>query len=161
MALPADPVRHPSAPGLRPTGVTILGVLAIVAGALAVVGAFILLAVGAIAGAAGIAAESVGLGIVAAFGALAAVALFLYALFAFLVAYGLFSRRKWAWYAALVLAAFQILQGLGSLLALEIISAAIGLGIGGFIGWYLLSPPVQAWFGVSHNTPWTYEQARV
>lgn len=159
MALPIEPNPNTApAPATRPTGVTILGVLAVVAGGLAVIAGFALMAVGAFAGAAGAATDTPALGLFGVLGALAGVALLLYAVFAFVVAYGLLTRRRWAWYAALVLAALQVLQGLGSLLGLEIMSAALGLAIGGFIAWYLLSPPVQAWFGVSHSTPWKYDR---
>lgn len=161
MSLPVEPAPNAIAPTQRPTGVTVLGALAIAAGALAAAGGFILLALGTLAGAAGVAgadADMAWLGVLAVFGALAGVALLLYAAFAFLVAYGLFSRKRWAWYAALILAALQILQGLGSLVGLELVSALLGLGIGGFVAWYLLSPPVQAWFGVSHGTPWNYDR---
>lgn len=158
MALPVEPAPNAIAPAHRPTGVTVLAVLSVIAGVLSVFAGLALMALGAFFGAAGAAGDSAGLGIVAALGALAGVALLLYAVFAFLVAYGLFSRKRWAWYAALVLAALQILQGVASLVGLEIVSAVLGLAIGGFIAWYLLSPPVQAWFGVSHNTPWKYSQ---
>lgn len=145
-------------PVQRPTGVTVLGVLAIIAGVLAVFGALALFAAGAILGAAGAGSDSAGLGLLGALGAAGGVLLLLYAVFAFAVAYGLFNRKRWAWYATLILAGLQVLGGLMSLISLDIVSALLAFAIGGFIVWYLLSPPVQTWFAVSHKAPWAYKQ---
>lgn len=154
---PASPVASSvpvGAPTTRPTGVTVLAVLAFIGGALAVFAGLALMAAGAFLGAVG---AGDGGGWLMALGAAAGVFLLVYAAFAFAVGYGLLKRMRWAWYAALVLAALQVLGGLGSLVGLDIVGAVLNLGIGGFVAWYLLSPPIQAWFGVSHNTPWKYK----
>lgn len=148
-------------PAKRPTGVTILGVLAIIGGVFAVFAGLALMAMGAFMGAMGAGADSGMMGMFGVLGAAAGVFLLIYAAFAFAVAWGLFNQKRWAWYASLVLAGLQVLSGIISLISMDIFSALIGLAIGGFIVWYLLSPPVQAWFGVSHNAPWKYKQATV
>lgn len=141
----------------RPTGVTILAVLAIVAGVFAVFAGLAMMALGAFAGAAGLATDGGLMGVLGALGAIAGVLLLAYAGFCFAVSYGLFKRMRWAWYASLVLVVLQLLQGLMSLLGGEIVSALIGIAIGGFVAWYLLSPAVQSWFGVAHKVPWQYK----
>lgn len=142
---------------VRPTGVTVLAVLSLVAGALAVLAGIGLIFAGALFAGLG---DPSGLGLLGAFGAAAGVALLLYAAFVFAVGYGLLKRQRWAWYATLVLAALQVLGALVSLLSGDIMSALVSLAIAGVVGWYLLSPPVQGWFGVSHKVPWTYRPAR-
>jgi uncharacterized membrane protein (DUF2068 family) len=74
-----------------------------------------------------------------------------------IAAFGLFTRKRWGWYMAIVAAALGLLQAVFSLLSGEIVSAIFGLAISGFMGWYLLAPHVQAWFGVAHNVPWQYK----
>jgi len=142
----------------RPKGVTILAVLAIIAGILAILAGLALMAIGTFVGAVG-ASDNTGLGIAGAFGAVAGVLMILYAVFAFAVAYGLFNQKRWAWYATIVMAGLQALGALASLLGGEIVSGLIGLAIAGLVGWYVLRPDVQAWFGVSYKVPWTYRPA--
>jgi hypothetical protein len=143
-----------AAPTQRPTGITVLAVLAFIGGAFAVFGGLALMAAGAFLGAMG---AGEGGGLIAALGAVAGVFFLIYAALLFAVGFGLLKRKRWAWYVALVAAGLQILLGLGSLLAFDIIGALLNLGIGGFVAWYLLSPPIQAWFGVAHKTPWKYK----
>ena len=162
-AAPAAPPYTPppmtSAPQTRPTGVTVLAVLAIIAGVFAVFAGFALMAIGAMAGAIGMGADSGMMGMLGAFGAAAGVLVLLYGAFCFAVSYGLFKRMRWAWFATMVIAAFDVLSGIFSLISFEIVSAIFSLAIGGLIAWYLLSPPVQRWFGVNYNTPWKYSGA--
>lgn len=147
----------PPVPAQRPTGVTVLAVLAFIGAAFAILAGFVLLAAGAFLGAMGAGTGADGLGFIAALGAAAALFVFLYAGVAIAVGIGLLKRKRWAWYVALVLGALQVLGGFGSLVAMDIFSALLNLAIGGLVIWYLLSPPVQAWFAVSHNTPWKYK----
>lgn len=151
----------PVRPTRRPTGVTVLGVLAIISaffsamfGILAFVLGSVLGAIigGSFAGDGGAAAGGV-------IGALFGVFFLALGLVALIAGIGLLTGKRWGWYAAFVWAALSVLQGLASLLGLEVVSAAFGIGIGAFVAWYLLSPPVQAWFGVSHTTPWKYNAA--
>lgn len=156
-AAPPAAVPVPGAPAVRPTGVTVLAVLAFIGGALAVFAGFALMTAGAFLGAMGAGGEWSGL--FAIFGAAAGVFLLVYAAFLVAVGVGLLKRMRWAWYASMVIAALQMLGGLGSLVGLDLVGAVVNLGIGAFVGWYLLSPPVQAWFGVAFNTPWRYKPA--
>ena len=143
---------------VRPTGVTVLAVLAIIAGAFAVFAGLAFMAFGAFAGAAGISANSGTFGALGALGALAGIAFLVYAAFAFAVAYGMFKKMRWAWYAGLVLAGLGALGAIMSLVSAEFFSGLLSLAISAVIVWYLLSPPVQTWFGVSYKAPWTYRQ---
>lgn len=124
----------------RPTGVTILAVLAGLVAVLALIGAATALlggaAVGAEAGVAG--------GLVMALG----VFLLIYALFAAAVAWGLFRGARWAWYAALVLAGLGIVNGLLSLMGGDFLGAILAFVLNGAVIWYLLKPDVKAFFGV-------------
>lgn len=152
-APPAATAMPPTMPQARPTGVTVLAVLAAIGAVFAFFGAIAAFGLGAIMGAA---ADS---GVLAALGIGLAIFLLVLAAVDAAAAYGLWTRKRWGWYMAMVGAALGILQGLASLVSLEIVSAILGLGVSGFIAWYLLSPPIQRWFGVAHKTPWTYKGA--
>lgn len=165
MATPpaTPPASSPSAPfdlrprpATRPAGVTVLAVLAIVAGAFAAFAGFGFMAAGAFMGAIGLRGESAGVSALGALGAMLGVFLLLYAAFAFAVAYGLFKRQRWAWYASLILAVLQIGQAIVSIGTGQFFGTILSLAIAGFVGWYLLSPGVQDWFGVSYKTPWQH-----
>lgn len=141
------------APATRPGGVLALGILAILAslfwGFLAVAAYVASWVVGGVVGG----AEGATAG--AAIGGLFAILFVALGLVALVSGIGLLMRKRWGWYLALVWAALQVLQGLASLVGLEVFSALTGLAIGGLVAWYLLSPRVQAWFGVQHRTPWS------
>lgn len=142
----------------RPTGVTVLAILAILAGSIAILLGLALIAAGTFASVLGVNADTRVLDVIGAVGAGAGVLVILYGIFDLAVAYGLFTRRRWAWYAAIVIVILQALQALGSLVAGDFVSAIVGFAIVGLVVWYLLSPPVQSWFGVSYKAPWTYRQ---
>lgn len=143
----------------RPTGVTVLAVLAIIGGALAILGGLALMAVGTLAGTIGVGANDAGLGTVGAFGAITGAVIIVFGVFELICSYGLFTRRRWAWYATIVIAAGQAVSAIYSFVSGSIFSGIIGLALAGLVVWYLLNPVVQAWFGVSYNAPWAYKQA--
>lgn len=163
MSAPAAPVTPPpspppaayaapTAPATRPTGVTILAVLAAIGAFFALIGGFGLMALGGlgVAADAGILAAAAGL-----FGALLLVLALVYAA----AAYGLWTRKRWGWYMAAIAAGLGILFDLVELASGEIFGALVGLAINGFLIWYLMSPTIQNWFGVRHNTPWKYKDS--
>lgn len=137
-------------PTSRPTGVTVLAVLTAIGAVFALIGALGAMAVGG-------AAAAVGGGIWALFGAIFGVIMLAYAAFAAATAWGLWTRKKWAWFATVAIAAFQILMALNSLVSMEVGSALLSLAVGGIVVWYLFSPAVQAWFDTSYKVPWTYK----
>lgn len=137
------------APTGRPTGVTILAVLAIIGAVFALFGGLASLAGGAILGATG--AGGVG-GFVAVMGIFLIAMGILYAA----AAYGLFKRQRWAWYLAMAGAALGAVLALLNLAGGDVFSALVGLVLNGVVIWYLLNPDVQAWFGLNYTTPWKY-----
>lgn len=143
----------------RPTGVTVLGVLAAISGALSILAGFAFIAAGSAIGALGLTSNSGAFGALGALGAVAGVLFVIFGAFELAGSYGLFTRKRWAWYAAIVIAIGQGLQGIVSLLGGNILNALIGLALAAVVVWYLMSPVVQDWFGVSYKSPWTYRQA--
>lgn len=144
---PPSPSPYPSttaplAPG-RPSGVTVLAILAWVGAALSILAGLGMFAVGgAVAG--------VGGGFVAGLGVFLLVLGVAYAV----VGWGLWTRQRWAWYATLAVEALAVVLGLMSLLQGDIVSPIVSLLIAGVVVWYLLKADVQAWFGVRMKTPW-------
>jgi len=128
----------------RPLGITIIGIVGILFGCLALLAglavtvfgiAFIpaLADYGAILGAFGGVIGVVGIVIVFA------------AVVELIVCWGLLSRKYWAWMVALILEVLGILGSLGTLLGAPM-AALPGLVIGAVVIWYLLQPHVRAWF---------------
>lgn len=137
----------PGMPATRPTGVTVLAVLNAVVAAFAILAALLMFAGGGMMGAM-MGAEDGG-GLFALLGAAFGVVLLLMAALYAAAAWGLWTKQRWAWYLAMVGVVIGLLNGLISLPF-----GIVGLLISGFIGWYLLTPPVQRWFGLSYNVPW-------
>lgn len=73
--------------------------------------------------------------------------LILLSLLGFIVAWGLWTGKRWSWYIAFILA---ILGALGSLLSLP--SGILSLIIDGLIIWYLWRPNVKAFFSMGPPT---------
>jgi hypothetical protein len=125
----------------RPLGITILAILAGVAGVFGFLGGAALLGIGSVAGAAGF---LVG-GIAAVFGLL----ILLVAILELGLAYGLWTMQPWAWTLGIGLEAVSIV--------LELIRFAGGrsnafnllvtLVIAGAIIWYLTQPSIRTLFG--------------
>lgn len=148
------PVGRPGAPGARPVGVTIVGVMSIVAGAMmafAGVAALLVLTAGA----------SVAEGFASAYlpswmGAVGALVLVI-ALLAFLVLGGLAALtisagvgslrgRSWGWVLTLIVLG---LIGVNALLGVADgdVTDLFGVAVAGLVGWYYFTPEVRAWFG--------------
>lgn len=130
-------------PKTRPTGVTILGVLGIIAGILLLFAGLIFAGLSAAAPRmmnagmfGGIAGALMGI-LGAAFIALGAAYFF--------VAWGLLTGKSWAWTITLILTVIDIAMGLISIIANP--ASIIGLIINGIILYYLFRPHVKAYFG--------------
>lgn len=150
MPPPPPPTQHtmgsPMVPDARPTGVTVLAVLNGIFGVFALLGGLgMMLGGGAIATMMGGPDGGMFAALAGVFGFVFLVMGALY----LLAAWGLWTRKRWAWYVAMVGVVLGILNGIVSLPF-----GIVGLLIAGFIGWYLLTPGVQRWFGLNYNVPW-------
>lgn len=128
----------------RPTGITILAVLAIIGGLLGLCGSaalFGLSGLGAVAGDLSSGATGV------LFGVIGLISSVLYLAFGF----GAWSLRPWAWMLGIVGAGFSVLSNVLSLLTgnATILSVLLSLVISGVILWYLFRPEIKAAFGRS------------
>lgn len=131
---------------------TVLAILWAVGAVLGILFGLVALMGGAFLGTVGDADAGLAAGIVGATGAF----LLVYGVLAAVIAWGLWSQKRWAWYAAIVVAGLAVLGALFSLFGGDVVSAILSLALNGFIIWYLLKPEVQTWFGLSYNTPWKY-----
>ena len=123
----------------RPTGVTILAVLAAIGGVLGILGGVALLGLGGLAATSGVLGGSI-----AIFGLIAIVQ----SVLALAFAYGAWTLKPWAWTLGIVA------EGIGIALAVlfiingsSITSQAISIIIAGGIIYYLMTPTVKAAFG--------------
>jgi uncharacterized membrane protein (DUF2068 family) len=115
----------------RPTGVTILGLLFIITGALSLFGGI---------------ATLIAIPFVAIFGALW-IALGIASL---VVAYGLFKGKSWAWYVAVVLSIIGVVVNVISLVTGNmgaITGALVGIAINAIVLYYLSRRNVRQYFG--------------
>ena len=128
----------------RPLGVTIIGIVGILVGCLALL--------------AGLAVTVFGIafipsigdfgGLLSAFGGLISVVgiiVVFAAVVELIVCWGLLSRKYWAWLVALILEVLGIIGSLGTLMGSPV-AALPGLAIGAVVIWYLLQSHVRAWF---------------
>lgn len=138
-------------PEVRPTGVTILAVLAWIGAALGILAGIALIAGGSMLGAVG---GGVFTGLAIAGG------LFLLAIGVFdaVAGYGLWTHKRWAWYATAILTAVSAVGSIVNLLNGDA-SSLLGLAIAAVVVWYLFKPDVQAWFSVDYKVPWKYRAA--
>ncbi|MDT7878163.1 MAG: hypothetical protein RQ862_06365 [Candidatus Caldarchaeales archaeon] len=132
----------------RPTGVTILAVLEIIGGIFSLLAAAAFFALGALVGEAGMGMveELPGIGFLA--GALAALlgGVFIIAgLVAFLLAYGFWTGRGWAWILGIIFSIVGIVLGVVSLLGNS--ASIVGILINILIIYYLTRTHVKEWFG--------------
>jgi hypothetical protein len=127
----------------RPTGITILAVLAIIAGGLLILGGLAAVAGGAILGAV------TGSGFLAGYIGLIGIAILALGAVYIAAAYGLWNLRPWAWQLTLIAAslsiALQVLQFAGGIG--DVTSVVLSVGINGVVIYYLLQPEVKAAFG--------------
>lgn len=128
-------------PRARPTGVTILAVLAAIGGVLGLLGGIALLGLGGLAAAGGS-------GLLASYGAIFGILAIVQGALALAFAYGAWTLQPWAWMLGIV--AFGISLGLSVLNVVgggNIGSQAISIVIGIAIIYYLFTPAVKQAFG--------------
>jgi hypothetical protein len=136
-------------PAKRPTGVTIIAILNIISGIIMLIGGVALVAIGSALHSAFDGTDpgmSILAGMSGAFGIAMGGIIFALAIFSFIVAYGLWNGKGWAWTLTVVLSIISI--------ALNAISLA-GANFGGIISmiisavilYYLYRPHVKAYFG--------------
>ena len=121
---------------VRPTGVTILAILEIVSGIIAIVfGALF----GALMGALGMGIDMMGKESGVIFGVIGVVTVSL-GVISFVMAWGLLKGKSWAWTITLILTVISLIFDLPSM-------NVIGLIIDIVILYYLFRPHVKAYFG--------------
>lgn len=134
-----------SGTGTRPTGITILAVLAGITGVFALFGGFLIVFAG---GALGAASGSASIG---ALGALVGLLTLALGAVELALAYGFWTLKPWAYQAGILIEAaaivIAILQGLFGGAELISLSTIIGVAIPAVIIYYLTTPPVKAAFG--------------
>lgn len=134
----------------RPTGVTILAVLAAIVGVLALCGALALVGLGSILG--GIAGSRLGAGagiLVGSLGVIFGLFTLVIALLELAFAYGAWNLRPWAWMLGIVAQGISVVLGLVRLVDGRGIASGeiIGIVISGLIIYYLRTPEVKRAFG--------------
>jgi hypothetical protein len=137
---PAAPAPAPTASsgsgstGARPTGITILAVLAAIGGILGLFGGFVVLLAGtAIFGGAG---------------ALLGIAALAYAGLLIAAAYGFWTLQPWAWPLGVAVAVFGIVISILYILGGQSIASQIlGIVVDGVILYYLNQPTIRSLFG--------------
>jgi hypothetical protein len=133
----------------RPTGITILAILAIVGGLFLILGGCGVVAGGALLGAAG---AQAGVGEVAAGGGLLTVygiVLLVIAVADIVFGIGAWTLKPWAWMLGLVLQGINVVVAIVSIIAgwSTFGSQIIGLAINAVIIYYLMTPDVKKVFG--------------
>lgn len=128
---------------VRPTGVTVLAILEIIGAILSLMAAAAFFAVGALVGAVpelGPMSSFFGL-----LGAVVGAALILLAIVGFVLAYGFWTGKGWAWILGIVFSIIGILIGVVSVIGNP--GGVITIIINALILYYLTRPHVKAWFG--------------
>lgn len=127
----------------RPTGVTILAVLAVIGGLLGLCSSLALFGLSGL----GVASGEVSSGATGMlYGGLGLVGAVLYLLFGF----GAWQLKPWAWGLGIAGAGLSIVSNVLNLVAgADILTVAIGLIIPAIILWYLFRPEIRAAFGRS------------
>ena len=120
---------------VRPTGVTILAVLEIISGIVAILGGLFF---------ATMAAMMIGTDVYGAFGGIISGVLIVIGLASFLMAWGQFQGKSWAWTITLILTVIHLIFDLPSF-------NVIGIIINAIILYYLFRPHVKAYFGKSEQ----------
>jgi len=118
---------------VRPTGVTILAILEIISGIIAIAAGLLLATISSVIG---IEFGAIG-GIISAIVIALGVA-------SFVMAWGLLQGKSWAWTATLVLTIISLIFDLAG-------ANLVGLIIDGVILYYLFRPNVKAFFGKSEK----------
>jgi len=125
----------------RPKGVTVLALLALVGGILSFAAGYVLMLVGGLGSAFG----ASGGGTVMVLGALT----FAIGLSSFMLGYGFWAMKPWAWPAAFLLYGVAIAVNLASVLfaGASVVSVIFPVVIAAAVMWYLLQPQKRAVFG--------------
>jgi hypothetical protein len=116
--------------GERPTGITILAVLQTLAGLIYLIAGSGVVLVGGVLG-----------GVFGAIGSAIGIVFVVLGLVEFVVAWGYLTRKGWARWAGLILAAIGVLEGLTSLP-----NGILSIAIDGVVLYYLTRPYIIDWF---------------
>jgi len=119
---------------VRPIGVTILGILEIISGIIAIVGGLFVATFSAM----------MGTEIFAAYGGVISGVLIVIGIVSFVMAWGLLAGKSWAWTITLILTIISVIFDLASF-------NVFGLIIEAIILYYLFRPHVKAYFGKSEQ----------
>ena len=128
----------------RPTGVTIIAVLAIIVGILSLLGGLLVVAASAFVGAI---ASPVGGAVLVALGSF----LVLIGLIFLVAAYGFWKGTKWGWWVGIIATALSLIGSVVSL-ATGNFTSVVSLLIDLLLLYYLTRAHVKAWF---HEMPGT------
>jgi hypothetical protein len=135
-AAPAASSAPASSTAQRPTGITILAVLAAIGGVLGLFGGFVLLFAGTV--------------VFGGLGALLGIAALAYAALLLAFAYGAWTLQPWAWPLGVAGAIFGIVISILYIIGGQsIASQALGIIVDGAILYYLNQPGIKALFGRS------------
>lgn len=124
----------------RPTGVTVLAILAFIGGCITLMGGLLLSLMGGAIGA-------MGGPVFAAIGAFAGIIFLVLGALYFVVGFGLWTLKSWAWMLAVILAGIGLALNLLQALSGEIVGGTFGLIVNGVVLWYMTRPHVKAAFG--------------
>ena len=114
----------------RPLGVTIIAILGFIGAILGVIGGLMLFSVGTFL--------TAFLGPLGFLGSLAGIAVLIIGIVEFIIAYGLWKMKKWAWLVELIILAIGILLGIASLV-MGSLGSIISIVIGALVAYYLYS----------------------
>jgi uncharacterized membrane protein (DUF2068 family) len=119
----------------RPTGITILSILAGLGGVFGLLGGFAVMALGA--------------AVFGGMGAILGLAILAYAGLSLALAWGFWTLKPWGWPLGIVVAAAGIILAVVQLIGANanIVSTIISIGIDGAILYYLNQPSIRALFG--------------
>jgi low temperature requirement protein LtrA len=124
----------------RPTGVTIIAVLAAIAGVFGLLAGIALLAAGPAV------SSSTGLGGLVTVAALIVLA---YSILSLALAYGFWTLKSWAWPLGVGVEVLGVVQAILQYMndTRQVVSLVISIAIAGVVLWYLYQPHVKAAFG--------------
>ena len=147
-------MRTTTGTGTRPLGVSIIAILNVISGIIMLIGGVGLAAVGSAlptmttvdpnAGGQMALVGLLGGGAAAAVGAV----LIVLGIVSFIVAWGLFKGKGWAWTVTIILSAISVIMGIVSLVGGNF-GAIVNIIIAGVVIYYLYRPHVKAYFGKS------------
>jgi uncharacterized membrane protein len=122
----------------RPTGVTIIAVLAAIGGVFGLLAALVLLAGGTVGGAAGL----------GGFLFVAGLLVLAYAVLSLVIAYGFWTLQPWAWPLGIGVQVLGIVQALLQFMndPNQLFNMVVSIAIAAVIIWYLYQPHVRAAF---------------